>query len=68
MTNTANTTEIVMAMKAGVYEPPVVIFPMNQFIMMGEKAATVPAKPANVPTEGPLKRSLDNVWMFPIAN
>ena len=35
---------------------------------MGETAAMVPAKPAKVPTEGPLNRSLDMVCTLPIAN
>ena len=48
-------------MNAGVYEPPSVISPINQFIIIGENAATVPAKPASVPTDGPLNKSLDNV-------
>ena len=58
---TANTTDSVIAINAGVYDPPSVIFPINQFIMIGEIAATVPASPARVPTEGPLNRSLDRV-------
>ena len=60
-TMTAMTTERVIAIKAGVYDPPAVILPINQFMIIGEKAATVPAKPAKVPTEGPLNRSLDKV-------
>lgn len=46
--------------KAGVYESTVIIG-INQFIIITETAAIEPAKPARVPTEGPLKRSLDNV-------
>lgn len=65
---TARKTDMVIAIKAGLYDPPVVILPINQFMMMGEKAATVPARPASVPTEGPLKRSLDSVCILPIAN
>ena len=68
MENTPNTTETVIATKAGVYDPPTVICPINQFIIIGEKAAIVPASPANVPTDGPLNKSLESVWMLPIAN
>ena len=46
--------------KAGVYDS-VVMIGINQFIIITETAAILPAKPAKVPTEGPLKRSLDNV-------
>ena len=38
---TAKITETVMAIKAGVYEPPSVILPINQFMSIGEKAAIV---------------------------
>ena len=58
----------VIATNAGVYDPPSVILPINQFITIGENAATVPASPANVPTDGPLNKSLDSVWILPIAN
>ena len=61
MANTARTTDTVMAINAGVYDPPAVILPINQFIIIGEKAATVPANPAKVPTEGPLNKSLERV-------
>ena len=61
MANTANTTDIVIATNAGVYDPPLVMLPINQFIIIGENAAIVPANPANVPTDGPLNKSLDNV-------
>ena len=46
--------------KAGVYESTVIIG-INQFIIITDTAAIEPAKPARVPTEGPLKRSLDSV-------
>ena len=59
--NTAITTDAVMVIKAGIYDPHSVILPINQFIIITEKAATVPANPAKVPTDGPLNRSLDNV-------
>ena len=61
MANTANTTDTVIAINAGVYEPPCVMRPINQFIIIGEIAAMVPANPANVPTDGPLNKSLDRV-------
>ena len=54
-------------MKAGVYEI-VVIWGINQFIIITETAPTLPANPAKVPTEGPLNKSLDSVCRFPIAN
>ena len=56
-----------MAINAGVYDA-VVIRPINQFIIIVDTAAIVPAKPANVPTEGPLNKSLDMVCMLPMAN
>ena len=58
---TAKTTEAVIAKNAGVYDPASVILPINQFIIIGENAATVPANPAKVPTDGPLNKSLDKV-------
>ena len=61
MANTDKTTDTVMAIKAGVYDPPAVIFPINQFMIIGESAAMVPANPARVPTEGPLNKSLERV-------
>lgn len=60
MDKTPKITDTVMAINAGVYDS-VVILPMNQFIIIGDTAAIVPAKPAKVPTEGPLNRSLEMV-------
>ena len=52
---------------AGVYET-FVIWGINQFTMITDMAATVPARPAKVPTEGPFNKSLESVCMLPMAN
>lgn len=67
MDNTAIGAKTAITTKAGVYETSA-INGIKVFMIITENAATVPAKPANVPTDGPLNKSLDIVWIFPIAN
>ena len=56
----ASGAKTAIIIKAGVYDV-CVIFGISQFIIITENAATLPARPANVPTDGPLNKSLDMV-------
>ena len=60
-------TKMAIAIKIGVYET-LATTGTKKFIMITENTPTIPPMPASDPTDLPLKKSLGNVWMFPMAN
>ena len=60
MAPTPSGTKMAMAMKIGVYETSAIIG-TKKFIMITENTPIIPPKPANDPTDFPLKKSLGNV-------
>ena len=62
--NGANTAKMI---NAGVYDS-VVIFGINQFIIITETAPILPPKPAKVPTDFLFNKSLGMVWILLIEN
>ena len=60
MESTANGANTAITINAGVYDTCAIIG-IKEFIIITDTAATVPARPASVPTDGPLNKSLDMV-------
>jgi hypothetical protein len=65
--STDNGARIAKIINAGVYESTVIIG-INQFIIITETAPILPPKPARVPTDLSLSKSLGIVCMLLIEN